>query len=174
MLKEIAEQETNRSQRFKIVEKGGITIERTLMRPNPVGGDGCKKDDCPICKQDGGGKLCHQCNICYDVKCCTCKDAIYYGESHRNLYTRGREHEKKWMKKDENSFMYRHQMEKHNGEPCKFEMKVVKSCRDPLSRQVTEAVMINNHRGELMNSKAEFHQPPLVRIRAEIRQGLND
>ena len=58
-----------------------------------------------------------------------------------------------------------------NGEPAKFEMRVVKSFRDPLSRQVTEAVLIKNHSGEILNSKSEFHQPPLVRIRNEIIRG---
>ena len=65
-------------------------------------------------------------------------------------------------------------MEKHNGVPAQFEMKVVRSCIDPLSRQVTEAMLIKNHRGHLLNSKAEFYQPPLVRIRSEIIQGLDD
>ena len=90
------------------------------------------------------------------------------------MYTRGKEHESKLRRKEENSFMHRHQVEKHNGEPAKFEMRVVKSFRDPLSRQVTEAVLIKNHSGEILNSKSEFHQPPLVRIRSEIVRGLED
>ena len=53
-------------------------------------------------------------------------------------------------------------------------MRVVGSFKDPLSRQVTEAVMIKNHQGTLLNSKAEFHQPPLVRVRQEIIQGLEE
>ena len=81
---------------------------------------------------------------------------------------------KKYNKKDENSFMYKHQMEKHNGEPANFKMKVVKSFKDPLSRQVTEAVMIKNHKGELLNSKSEFFQPSIVRVRQEILTGLED
>ena len=80
----------------------------------------------------------------------------------------------KMMKKDEGSFMYRHQVEKHEGNPVDFQMRVIKKFKDPLSRQVTEAVLIKNHRGELLNSKAEFHQPPIVRIRREIIRGLED
>ena len=178
MLRDIADKETNRKQRFKIVEKGGVTIERSLMKPNPIGGDGCKKDDCPICKQPGGGKLCHKCNVCYRIKCLMYENenenAVYFGKTNRNLYTRGKEHESKMIKKDENSFMHKHQMEKHNGAPAQFEMKVLKSCKDPLTRQVTEAVLIKNHRGDLLNSKSEFYQPPLVRIRSEIIRGLDD
>ena len=174
MLREIADQETNRSKRFKIVEKGGRTIERSLMRPNPIGVEGCLMNDCPVCPQGGGGRQCHAGNVCYDIKCKTCEDAVYYGESHRNLYTRGKEHMNKLRRKEENSFMYKHQVEKHGGTDVDFQMKVVKKFKDPLSRQVTEAVLIKNHRGELLNSKAEFYQPPLVRIRSEIIRGLQD
>ena len=68
--------------------------------------------------------------------------------------------------------MYKHQVEKHKGEPANFKMRIVKSFKDPLSRQVTEAIMIKNHKGELLNSKSEFFQPPLVRVRQEIMTGL--
>ena len=64
-------------------------------------------------------------------------------------------------------------MEKHDGEAVEFHMRVLRSFKDPLSRQVTEAIMIKNHRGEILNSKAEFHQPPIVRIRNEIIRGLD-
>ena len=159
--------------KFKIVEKGGKTIERSLMKPNPISSTGCNKGDCPACRS-GNSKLCHICNVCYTVKCIPCQDAVYFGESHRNLYSRGREHEKKLERKEDSSFMFRHQVEKHNSRPVEFEMKVVRSFRDPLTRQVTEAVMIKNHRGELLNSKAEFHQPSLMRIRSEITNILED
>ena len=168
-----AESQRSKSLRFKIVEKGGKTIERRLMTSNPIGDSGCKKDDCPACKT-GNSKLCHVCNVCYTIKCKPCADAVYYGESHRNLYSRGKEHEKKLEKKDEGSFMFRHQVERHDSKPVEFEMKVVKSFRDPLSRQVTEAILIKNHQGELLNSKSEFHQPSLIRIHSEIVKGLDD
>ena len=75
---------------------------------------------------------------------------------------------------DESSFIYKHQVEKHNSQPAKFEMKVVKSFKDPLSRQVTEAVMIKNHKGTLLNSKAEFYQPSIIRVQQEIVNGLQE
>ena len=37
MLRKVAETETDKKLRFKIVEKEGKTIERCLMRPNPIG-----------------------------------------------------------------------------------------------------------------------------------------
>ena len=175
MLKEIADQEPNIKQRFRIIEKGGPTIERSLMKPNPIGKDGCDKVDCMVCKSDGGGKLCHKGNVCYTMDCkydgC---DAGYDGETHRNAYTRGVEHMKKYQRGDESSFINKHQAEKHDSKPAKFEMKVVGSFKDPMSCQITEAVMIKNHQGTLLNSKAEFHQPSIVRVRQEIVRGLEE
>ena len=46
--------------------------------------------------------------------------------------------------------------------------------KDPLSRQVTEAILIKNHQGILLNSKSEFYQPPLVRVRQEVVTGLEE
>ena len=127
-----------------------------------------------MCKS--GGKMCHMNNVAYHLKCKPCEllNTKYLGESARNLYTRGGEHVKKCDKKDQNSFMYKHQQEYHNGEDPDFEMKVLKSFKDPLSRQVTEAILIKNHQGILLNSKSEFFQPPLVRIRQEVVTGLEE
>ena len=70
--------------------------------------------------------------------------------------------------------MHRHQEEFHKNETPDWSFKVIKSFKDPLSRQVSEAVLIKNHKGILLNSKSEFHQPPLVRIRQEIIRGLEE
>ena len=52
MLREVAETETDKKLRFKIVEKGGKTIERSLMRPNPTGDSQCNKPKCPVCPME--------------------------------------------------------------------------------------------------------------------------
>ena len=59
-------------------------------------------------------------------------------------------------------------MEQHNSEPADFDIKVIKSFKDPLSRQITELVMIKKHTGELLNSKSKFYQPPIVGVRSEV------
>ena len=48
--------------------------------------------------------------------------------------------------------------------------KVTGTYKDPLSRQVAEAVLIMRSTGstyEILNSKAEFRQPPIVGVRRE-------
>ena len=85
------------------------------------------------------------------------------------------EHVKKREKGDVNSFINKHQMEFHNSEPPNFTSKVIKSFKDPLSRQVTEAILIKNHRGgALLNSKSEFYQPSIVQVRQEVVRGLEE
>ena len=98
--------------------------------------------------------------------------AVYIGETNRNLTTRGEEHLSKYMKGDGKSFMFEHQCTKHNMEPASFEFKVRKTFKDPLSRQTYEAVAIRREEGEILNSKSEFYQPPLVQVRSEIQRGM--
>ena len=76
------------------------------------------------------------------------------------MYTRAGEHTKKAEKGDVNSFIQKPQAEFHNSEPANFSSKVIKSFKDPLSRQITEAILIKNYRGgPLLNSKSIFYTP---------------
>ena len=73
------------------------------------------------------------------------------------------------------------------GEKVKFACKVLRTehaqipgyplvkdhCyKDWLSRQAAESVFISKMQGEILNSKSEFHQPPIVTVRREINRGL--
>ena len=73
---------------------------------------------------------------------------------------------------NKSGFIAKHQVEKHNSEPAEFEWKVLRTFRDPLSRQTAEAVSIRRDQGELLNSKSEFHQPPLLQVRSEVVRGI--
>ena len=51
-------------------------------------------------------------------------------------------------------------------------MEITQKFRDPLTRQVNEAVRIKNrskNQDELLNSKSEFNHPPLSRVVVEKR-----
>ena len=80
--------------------------------------------------------------------------------------------EKNSSKIKEKSFIFNHQQEKHNGEPANFKQSVLRSYKDCLSRQAAESVFISKMQGEILNSKSEFHQPPIVTVRREINRGL--
>ena len=93
---------------------------------------------------------------------------MYEGESSRNGKIRGGEHIGGFKNKKVTNALYKHKLMDHPNEEVKFEMEVLKSYKDPLSRLANEGVRINEHKpGELLNSKSEFHQPAIVRLQIE-------
>ena len=50
------------------------------------------------------------------------------------------------------------------GERVEFSMEVIGNFHSCLVRQVNEGVRIKRSRAQLMNSKGEFHQHPVVRV----------
>ena len=86
------------------------------------------------------------------------------GESARSLCERTCEH---WLaaeqKKDE-SHMYQHMVEAHNGETePSFNFKVVRSFKSALDRQIAEAIRIEM-RGSVLNRRGEFNRCSLTRL----------
>ena len=86
------------------------------------------------------------------------------------LHTRGREHIDKYqsVKRNPDSFIKKHQLEKHSDLPADFSAKVTGSFRDCLTRQISEGVHIRRCDGTVLNSKSEWHQPPLWRVQSEV------
>ena len=93
------------------------------------------------------------------------------GETARNLYTRGLEHATKYEGGKEDSFLRKHQLDKHQGMAAVYSSKVTGTFRDCLSRQVAEGVNIRRCQVNLMNTKAEWHQPPIWCVQSEILKG---
>ena len=67
------------------------------------------------------------------------KRKVYYGETARNAFTRGKEHLKDLDRKSTNSVMWRHCREKHEGSIPDFRMNV-KACygKDAMLRQIAD------------------------------------
>ena len=166
--------------KFNVVERGGITVEKMLSRPNPTASEGCGRSECLGCEQEGGIKRCMKPNHMYSYTCmepgCNFK---YIGESHNNFFTRSNEHKTKFNAKKletrEGSFIYKHQIEKHSGNQPNMKMQVLKTFHDNLTRQITESVHIfrteQQTQFSLMNSKAEWHAPSLYTVRRQISHG---
>ena len=75
-------------------------------------------------------------------------------------------------KKRKSSVLWKHKENEHQDEDMDMKMTITKKFRDPLSRQANEAVRISNRNGktgDLLNSKSEFHHPPVGRIVVEKR-----
>ena len=96
--------------------------------------------------------------------------SLYVGETSRSIYERSREHWSDWRRKEDKSHIAKHQEQAHEGarEP-EFIMKVVKSYRSALSRQIGEAVRIRRRGGDgrILNSKAEYSRCRIPRLVVE-------
>ena len=171
-----AEATSNKDMNFKVVESGGRTVKSLLQRSNPTATAGCTAEDCIACRggDRGAGGNCRKNNVTYEIECGTCQGegrSVYVGETARNLYTRGMEHSKKYEGGKQDSFLQKHQLEKHQGRPAVYTAKVTGTFQDCLSRQVAEGVQIRRCDANLMNTKSEWHQPPIWRIQSEILRG---
>ena len=133
---------------------------------------GCQGGDCLACKEERGkGGACRKSNVLYKISCNLCPEdgrSAYVGETARNLYTRGREHVRNYGKRNGESFMAKHQTDKHAGVDADFSAKVSCSFTDCLSRQVAEGVHIRRCEHDVLNTKAEWHQPSLWKVRNEL------
>ena len=94
------------------------------------------------------------------------KSVTYEGETSRNIHIRGNEHYKQLQNKSKHSVLYKHIQNEHSHEETlvKFHMFMTRSFKKSLSRQIDEGLRIKHaDKTGLLNSKAEFHGPCVVR-----------
>lgn len=169
-LKKEVQQEISRSRvKIKVIERNGTPLTSLLQKSDPTKTKGCQREDCFVCTSGGKGD-CTKNNIVYEIKCDDCGSKCV-GESARNAYTRGKEHEKLLHEKEKSSPLWTHCMEKHGGNIQRFKMSVKKSFyNDAMLRQITEAVHIRKTPGDkCMNGKDEWSTTciPHARIQRE-------
>ena len=124
-----------------------------------------------ICTGNGKGS-CRETGITYKIECLGSTEqeekcgGVYNGETGRNGYTRGTKHQEYYKKKQENSAMWKHCVQKHNSRRQEFEMTVQDRVRgDPTKRQILEAVRMSKTKEEdRMNSRAEWNSNRITRI----------
>ena len=98
---------------------------------------------------------------------------VYVGETSRTLMERALEHVAGANKIDIDNFITKHWATKHSDLTVKPRMKfsVIKKCKDALSRQVSEAVWIENHSN--LNSKSEWGRNSLTRLMVDNSTWVN-
>ena len=160
----------NDDERIKFIEKAGVKNISLLKVSNPFKENCLAEDNCFPCSTNDTFTDCNKSNIGYRIICKLCESrnitVTYEGESCRNMNIRGNEHMKQLKNKDKNSVLYKHIQSVHAHEEniVKFQMIKTGSFRKPLSRQIDEGLRIKNaDKKNLMNSKAEFHGPSIVR-----------
>ena len=143
-----------------MIEKSGTRIRNIFQKNNPIKTDGCKIEDCFICTTTKIGN-CRASSITYDIRCEEGCDEIYDGESSKNGYTRGKEHWQKFESKTNDSVLWKHCEDKHEGEKKRFEMRVKDRCKNSSTmRQILESVRIKGNYGKQMNRQTEWNYMP--------------
>ena len=97
-----------------------------------------------VCKTEHGGD-CRAVGVTYEIQCNTEEgcEHIYIGNTARNGYIRGEEHQNMLRNKSEKSVLWKHRQEKHPNKEPEYKMKIIDKCRNnPLQRQLYEAVRI--------------------------------
>ena len=144
-----------------MVERPGLKIVQELSKSNPYPRDNCSRDDCPITV--AGSKCreqCHSEGVVYLGECNICQGeqkTVYLGETSRTLYIRTQQHRADFMKarrlngseQEHLSWMWSHMKASHPDQDNidirrDFKFSILSRHRDPLSRQLEEAVRISN------------------------------
>ena len=142
-----------------LYERGGSKIG-TNVKVDPLNLKVCGRDDCFPCLR-GGGEDCSRRCTAYEIKCEECKHdnigAVYIGETGRNVYSRGLEHQDGRNKHKEDNPLWKHCLIQHGGRQVNFKMKCLKSFKSAFMRQVNEGVRIACCLVDIcMNSKMQF------------------
>ena len=142
------------------MEMGGQTLRSQTSKSNPWAGRPCNKESCFPCKNEKGGD-CRRRNVGYRIICQAC-NAEYHGETSRTMFCRGEEHLKALNSRAKESVLWAHCESHHDGEIIPFTMKATGSFKDPLTRQINEAVRIY-HAKNPMNRKGEWRKTAVPR-----------
>ena len=150
----------DRGWRVKIVEMGGRTLRSQTRKSNPWSGKSCGRRNCFPCRAEKGGD-CKRRNVGYSITCQAC-EAQYHGETSRTMFCRGDEHLRALNRKNKDSVLWSHCVDKHNGSNVHFKMKATGYFVDPLTRQVEEAVRLF-HTSNSINRKGEWKKTAIPR-----------
>ena len=143
---------------IKVVERSGTTIKQQLQKSNPFGVKKCSDhENCMVCRS--GGRNCRRDGVNYSLTCDNC-GAVYIGETGRNAYTRGLEHDRDYKNKSKNSVLWRHTSQHHSDDdvPPTYTMRVTSiQQNDATMRQVVEGIQIQKvPADDIINNRTEW------------------
>jgi hypothetical protein len=158
--------------RVKVLERGGNKLARDA-KSDPLAEAGCSRTTCGICIGENKGK-CSEYGVTYEVSCVNClKEKViakYIGETGRNGFSRKLEHDQAIQSKQMNNALAKHCKIQHDDQKAEFKMSITGTYRTCLERQEAEAVKVRRAQATvdiLMNSRNDFHQPPIRRVVTE-------
>ena len=150
----------------KVLEKPGIQLGRIFVKSFDMV-DGCWRGKGCMC--GGRGSACTTKGVVYEATCTSCNEvapdsATYIGETARQIGIRVAEHLNNVRLFKHHSFILDHWMSKHglDPQPPTFNFKVLSKHREPLTRQIREAILIRD-RGNL-NRRDEFSLNEIIKM----------
>ena len=144
-----------------------------------MGTDHCGRPDCMLCtsrmvekKDKGRPATCGREAVVYRISCDDCAvrhvSAHYFGESARTGYLRGCEHASGRERALEENVLHKHDSIHHPGAPATYSMRIIRTHKTALSRQVHEASEIECSKAMItMNSRGEWNSQHIPRITIE-------
>ena len=163
--------------KIKVVEKAGTRLVRMLQKNNPFKRRTCRDAQrCMVCKGNEGG-ACRESGVTYKINCLgggvdeageKCA-GFYQGETDRNGFSRGCEHDNDLNERRDGSALWKHCVEKHQSVQQNFEMVITdRSRNDATKRQILEAVRIQRANTELLiNGRSEWNSNRVPRLTTE-------
>lgn len=161
-----------------VQERGGRRLGSVLgvTVPGRSHRESCSRASCFPCSTGSVG-VCRKTGVGYEIQCVLCEEnnvvSKYAGESGRNLFNRGNEYVYEVKKKIADKPLWKHIINKHEGNMIvpmfeHFKMKPVQFFRQPQRRKANEGVRIIHLDPETrMNSKDEFRQGTNICLRVE-------
>ena len=114
---------------MKACLRGGSRVSR-MVKSYPLKRGGCGDDKCMVCCSGGRGD-CRKNGAGYRISCHECPlDGLvgdYEGETGRNAYSRGLEHQNGLKIEDESSPVLKHRTIQQSGRKVDFKMDVLKN-----------------------------------------------
>ena len=156
------------------MEKVGTKLSDILCKKDPWEDQPCGRPECFPCGTEGQEGKFRRETVVYTISCKGCSldgtSAEYTGESSRTMFCRGREHLEALKGMKDDSPLWKHCLNTHNGEIQKFEMKLLRCHKSAFERQIHEAVYIQmGHRDITLNSKSEWNGDRIPRIVLEVK-----
>ena len=173
--------------RVRVAEAAGTPLSILLPSTNPWGPVDCQRQDCVTCHQGDERRIdCRKRNIMYESECVLCAESkssqkdgkpdmkdgkgVYVGESSRSIYERSKEHVADRENLAEESHQVKHWLSSHEEllTPPKFKFKLIQCFKDPLTRQLSEAVRIELRGSDILNSKSEYSRCRVPRLTVDM------
>ena len=163
----------------KVVEQSGIQLNRLFGRIYTP--ERCHWQLCPVCSRADGKKKsnCRSANVVYEARCVECQEqakngvieskdvGVYIGETSRTLVERAIEHVEGAERVEVENFISKHWAQRHSElivQP-RMHFKVVRQCKDALTRQITEAIWIECFSN--LNSRSEWGKNTVTRLKTD-------